>query len=176
MHLVKRRLDSPHLTRPGHLPALPVELDAHRVEAVEIRVHGKAHPVLLAMGRLVGGVGLEGTHVAVPDADWALVQMRRLALHAPGAPFGVCLARLFVVGPGELLAGPDVVEMPVAVVSQHIWCDALIALGACPGQAHVLGDEGGVGVVVVVFVLEDVGLFVLPFLFHVFGFVTVAEG
>lgn len=40
----------------------------------------------------------------------------------------------------------------------------------------MVGDEGGVGVVVVVFVLEDVGFFVLIVFFCVDGGVAVAQG
>lgn len=91
------------------------------------------------------------------------------------------MSGFFLVGAGELFAdvwalflhGPVVV---LVVVVAPVGADAFVALDVAAGEAHVVGDEGGVGVVVVVFVLEDVGFFPLVVLLGFDGGPAVAEG
>lgn len=95
--------------------------------------------------------------------------MGRVARGASGAAFGVDLPDFFLVGAGELFADVGVLPDPVVVVAEDVGAVALVALLARAGEAYVVEDEGGVGVVVVVLVLEDVGLFVLPVFEHADG-------
>lgn len=93
---------------------------------------------------------------------------------ASGAAFGVDLPEGFLGRAGELFADEGVLLEPVVVVAHDVGPDALVALHARAGEARVVEDEGRVGVVVVVFVLKDVGLFVLPVFGHPDGRVAVA--
>lgn len=155
-----------------HAAALVVEFDFHLVHAVEVGRDGEADLVLLGVaGRLVRVRG-EGPHVAVLGAEGRGGEVR--GVRAGGA--GVDLAEGFVGGAGELFADERVLLEPVVVVALDVGPVALVALLAGAGEAHVVGDEGGVGVVVVVLVLEDVRFFVAPVLRHAHGRVAVAQG
>lgn len=152
-----------------HAAALVVEFDFHLVHAVEVGRDGEADFILLGVaGRLVRVRG-EGPHVAVLGAEGRGGEMG-------GVPAGVDLAEGFLRGAGELFADERVLLEPVVVVPLDVGPVALVALLAGAGEAHVVGDEGGVGVVVVVLVLEDVRFFVAPVLRHAHGRVAVAQG
>lgn len=148
-----------------------VEFDFHLVHAVEVGRDGEADFILLGVaGRLVRVRG-EGPHVAVLGAEGRGGEVGRVT-----AGTGVDLAEGFVGGAGELFADERVLLEPVVVVALDVGPVALVALLAGAGEAQVVGDEGGVGVVVVVLVLEDVRFFVAPVLRHAHGRVAVAQG
>lgn len=152
-----------------HAAALVVEFDFHLVHAVEVGRDGEADFILLGVaGRLVRVRG-EGPHVAVLGAEGRGGEVG-------GVPAGVDLAEGFLRGAGELFADERVLLEPVVVVALDVGPVALVALLAGAGEAQVVGDEGGVGVVVVVLVLEDVRFFVAPVLRHAHGRVAVAQG
>lgn len=154
-----------------HAAALVVEFDFHLVHAVEVGRDGEADFILLGVaGRLVRVRG-EGPHVAVLGAEGRGGEVGRVT-----AGTGVDLAEGFVGGAGEFFADERVLLEPVVVVALDVGPVALVALLAGAGEAHVVGDEGGVGVVVVVLVLEDVRFFVAPVLRHAHGRVAVAQG
>lgn len=139
-----------------------VEFDFHLVHAVEVGRDGEADFILLGVaGRLVRVRG-EGPHVAVLGAEGRGGEVG-------GVPAGVDLAEGFLRGAGELFADERVLLEPVVVVALDVGPVALVALLAGAGEAQVVGDEGGVGVVVVVLVLEDVRFFVAPVLRHAHG-------
>ena len=72
---------------------------------------------------------------------------------------------LFLVCPLEFFAGICPFLEPIVVVPLHVGMDALVSLVVCFRQTHGVGDEGDVGVVVVVLVLEDTRLFVFVIVF-----------
>lgn len=83
--------------------------------------------------------------------------MRHFSDPFPDPPrFRIRLSVVLVVGAGETLAGEVAVHQPVGVVGEDVGTDAPVVFGPHVAQeTHVVHGVGGVGVVVVVFVLED---------------------
>ena len=177
LHLVNVRLDPPLVTFLGHLPSLPVELDLHLVHPVVARARREADLVVLRISGCVLGVGCERAIVTGSQPSNARVWAGLFwppALPSPSAPLRMHLVRLFLIRSLELLACEFPVHDPIVVVAFDVRLGAQVSFKLFFGYTQVVRDEGGVGVEVVVFVLEDVRLSVFPFFFGANGRMTVA--
>lgn len=165
LHLLVIAHDPPLRTRLRHPPRLPVEMQPHVLRAEEIVVHGKAHFVVIAMGRRVRWVVTERSRITVPNTCVGVPPF----LSSPGTPLRISLAYLFLFCPRKCLADVGAVIEPIVVVATNVGSFALVSLVYRLRQAHVVDNKGSVRVVVVVFVLEDVSFFELEQLFGVDG-------
>ena len=64
--------------------------------------------------------------------------------------------------------------MPIVVVPTYVRSGASVSFGARSCYAHVIDNEGGVCVVIIILVLENMGLFVLVILFDMDRCMAVA--
>ena len=98
------------------------------------------------------------------------------ALPSSCFPLRIRLPYLLFFRACELLASESLfgVGVPIIVIAADAGYIALVTLRR--GEAHVVEEEGGVGVVIVVFVSEDGGLFVLRPIFGLGVRMAVAHG